>query len=979
MRNKIAIVFFFIVFFASNICSQEKVSDIINTQRPNVYKRWIANIDEVEYLIEEDDDETKISKLASDNREVLFNFKNRPFGESKIYQGDFCNGGTPLVYKDKFLIEVYSNTIFLTDIVKGELLKKIYIENDSLSINAINGRLLGDTIILIANSLSNHTKMIIVNLENDEYEISALNIKDNIYRIDEFIYLAEGTHLKSYSLKTKKSKTFFVNNTNINFISSFTNNCNTNIVFGTNDGSKLFYINDNNEIKDINVDMPKGVEKVFIKNDVAFINSNYNNQQFSSIYNLGSGKLVMTSNKEKWLAYDIPNLPSDNILMSNEGDYNCNGTHYIFDIKSMERKLLAGNYNPDKFLSTKSCIKNDKLYIVGYDEVELYGTILSLDVINFAKNTLDSVGFYGPSNLIEAPTKDTKDILFHYFKGDTLLVIATSFKNEVDLFSASFDQYRTSKKYSILKSINIGIDKINHSLIYKQMLFFTLDDGVYVINENKTAKIFEFKRSSKMVKFNDYLFAIVSIDNKEIGFIKIDLNDLNVKYSKLYLKKDTIEIFRFLTMEGAIFDLDYPYNEPESYFDLKTEKYKSLQYNNKIIRPFTLIASGENAIIKYFSQTKIFTLHFNTRTDQISSLDGIIYNNSRIISCGDGSFFFVPRNGNNALMKLESNLAVKNLFDVPDFPIYQDNGLSGIEGSVKTFPMQGTDKVIFISEKNSQVIHTNISFPGSLYYYPFFWKEKDDRVIAETTDEDKIHHTWTWRFGEKPIEIILPFSNFQIAEAIINKNDIVIIYYQQQSYDLQIIHYNIVDNYVADVKHVLRPKIPFFSSTNKVAILNDNHFLIAFNDGFYGLEPWVYNIKCHEFTMINDLFSGRVGSKPEYFQELGDYFYFTALDKEKSRQWFRIDKFELNSQNHQNCSMSKVVPNPSSSNIYVKNMLGENLFISAYKIYDVSGRVILSNEKFNELQVDINQLAKGLYVIKSNVGEKFYCAKFAKM
>jgi surface protein len=74
-----------------------------------------------------------------------------------------------------------------------------------------------------------------------------------------------------------------------------------------------------------------------------------------------------------------------------------------------------------------------------------------------------------------------------------------------------------------------------------------------------------------------------------------------------------------------------------------------------------------------------------------------------------------------------------------------------------------------------------------------------------------------------------------------------------------------------------------------------------------------------------------------------------------------------------NNSTSSIYPNPATDFIYIKNLKGLN----SYKIFDLSGRVILQNA-LNENKIDIKSLSKGNYILQIITKENTQNFKFIK-
>jgi ELWxxDGT repeat protein len=134
---------------------------------------------------------------------------------------------------------------------------------------------------------------------------------------------------------------------------------------------------------------------------------------------------------------------------------------------------------------------------------------------------------------------------------------------------------------------------------------------------------------------------------------------------------------------------------------------------------------------------------------------------------------------------------------------------------------------------------------------------------------------------------------------------------------------------------------------------------MSYNDGFLGMEPWIYNNKSEKFYMLKDMFSGQHGSNPSNFIQVGSFIYFTALDQALSRQWYRMDVNDItNLKTLTSRNAVKIFPNPG----YTFWQSAETLH--NVEIFDINGRFLLAKEVWQQGENwEISGLRSGQYLM----------------
>ena len=141
------------------------------------------------------------------------------------------------------------------------------------------------------------------------------------------------------------------------------------------------------------------------------------------------------------------------------------------------------------------------------------------------------------------------------------------------------------------------------------------------------------------------------------------------------------------------------------------------------------------------------------------------------------------------------------------------------------------------------------------------------------------------------------------------------------------------------------------------------------NDGIHGAELWQSDGTTSGTTLVTDINTGVESSSPAGFVALNsNVLLFTATEATVGAELWKLNNSGLsNTTSDFDENSIQIYPNPATNEINVSNT--RNSGISTITIMDVNGRTIKQNtfNNFSNVQVNIAELSKGVYLMKINL------------
>jgi len=955
--------FYLIVIFcfALSTKGQDRISNILNVEETFMLHRNIAKIDDEEYLIEQNLEFTKISRLNLDDVEHLYTLMYRPQNQKKLYISDHCLQSLPLTYKQNQLVEIYSNSVFLTDILTGELLKTINIGQDSLQIVSKEGLMLGQSLVLIAQYTTNQNKIILVNLETYDVTVMPRNFSKSVYRIDEFVYEYQGAHLTRYNLLDQVTDTLTTIDDVFNFVWTFSRNSKTHLIFGTIEGD-IYHLDHEHQISKLDCNVKNRLREGYIKDSVLLIT------YFDGIYYVSD--LIDLTNCEKLyhsrflIAYDIPEIGSNKLLLSKFGGPFDAGTHMVFETNTHKLDTLDVRSDVDYFYEKKRFYHEGKLYIGAFNDSENGfepATVWIIDDHDLVPKKVELQVDY-----------TTLNIVFNSFNRGELKIVTERSLNYADLLTLKVEDNIANHLTSLIRNKNEGILKVTDTFKFKSDIFISSYGGIYRLQNGVFTNVYSCINCSRFALYDDHIFALCLKDEGVYGYIKLSLSDYSVQFFALEDLK-SIHILGVADF-GILIGTDVFSMEP-TYFDLKSESLISILHNNIRLSPYSVHVSDQYILFKsrVDFQNRIFIFNTATNTNEIITLDDSQI--KHIYPAENGTFFFIRiRNGKKEVLKRTHQGVITIVYRSDN----SNQCSSGVKNEQTTFYVFGEDEVVFISQKDDVVEKNHIPhFTKNHTLCDLYWKSQDDMILVESRNEDDTYSVYVWRLGETPTLIPIPLVDYRVTEALIDKNDVILILHSNLHPTSLIVHYSYASNTILDVKEMPKTMAHHIIDFTK---LNEDEYLLSYNDGRVGSEPWIYNKANHTFELLKDIYPDFLSSDPAHFMSLEDFVYFSAVDIDKGRQWFtyKPESTSLKPLFDHSSSLT-VMPNPTSNTIRLlsSDTIEQNIFtISIYNIYGIL--ISTKSQLLNDVN-DISDYPSGIYYITCSDGVKVLNTRFLKI
>ncbi len=753
------LLFYYFLFSFTMIWAQERVSNVEYIIPVGLESAQITQIDSNEYLIAQTENTTRIT-LLDDYGTLLHSLVRQPEKQTRVYTHKFCHINQALTYKDRYLVELYTNTIYLTDIITGETERTILLSDSTLSFSRVMG-IFNDNKMIVRLT---HSRMVEVDLETGTIEIIPFILPPNSHQIGHKIYYNVENLLYVYDLLTQTEKIELDVENTIYLVRPFTLNCEQNLAIATTDG-KVFIINNSYEIQQFECIINNILENIYIKENIAFITWRENSASKIVMYDFENCS-VLQDLPNHTIYYDIPEFPDDKILLSKKGSFLVSAHHFVFDIKSKEIKTISFKYySPSEFLTgqnthpfTKgnSYVHNNKLFINSIDAHHYFKFYMyEIDL-----NTYEA-------HLIALPNETAVQIIS--FRG--------VFENKLNIIKSYNRSFTECYKYDLLDknaqfvnvlhaNANTGISE-SQVLTYKDKIITCNRNGIYM-TQNKTTNLITSGKSSLFIQIhNDDLFIIGKILQEELGYIKYNFNSGNSTYKKLL---DTNSNFAQYTATDCAIVIEFGGSDRHIlYLNDEIFQEQSIMFNNSKVSGSHILEISRQMNTRY-----IFVQ--NTCTKEVKQIPITSFQNE-FYPAGKGIYYYTLINDRKKeLYKIDNEFNVAKTLEIPNIPRYYYDTHLGLPGDTKVIPFPNKDTIMFFIEKEGHIFTTSLPHKGTLYYEKFFWRQSGDIILVESKDISGNWEVFVWEVGETPIKINTPFDNYRVNEAIVDGDKVVIIY-----------------------------------------------------------------------------------------------------------------------------------------------------------------------------------------------------------
>ncbi len=948
---------------------QEQVSDFYNEYAGNYSGKQFVFFQETEYLIEHGKKQTKVSKVLDGTIELIHSMDYRPVDELSVFFYDFNINNSGLVTRDSLLIEVYTSSIYITNFVTGELHRILDFYNEDVSF-------IGRKVVL------NEDILIIEAKKDEERFYCSINLKNGVLKStnrDFFEWKLSDTWLYKVDSTRKKLLAFDIINEEqttiidggdtlklyVDYLGKTRVKSKLNTLYEVKDGivsktSDCFY-NTNGEISDFYFTDSLVFVAYYYSGELRLYGKYLYNCEQGFVEYLGS---VPPNLYNVFRFYNSKEL-KDYVLFGVVGDFFGVGNFGILDIKNKSVTFLP--IYTDALTYYKTLLIEDTYYILGFDDVELFGFVGSCHTIDLLSKEVTRIPF---------PHQDSISFLQigeHRSDGKVSFFADQINSSNSNLYSYDHNSSQLEVLANLSKLINVGLRNKYDDIVVNDKFFYGHDNSISYTKGNQTTTLIDdLYKSSSFIQNEGYLYCLAQKEDT-IFILKIDENSADITKEKL---DNVIRFKNEGNTDNAILNFSYAYSEGnDGYWDVNTKSYYSVSIPNKYPRLAGI--SKNNIALRVTNDGGRHYLH-NTLTKETTDLSTFLgFGYFRIYPNHRGGFLFFD-NGSSIVQGRQVRVLDKDgISQYLDFSYstayYGDLDFKKSK-QLDVVSLAGNDTTHFVMNDDEKTKLISIPNDRTLYYKPMKWIVNEDIVIASCLQDDLLH-AYIISMDNQPVDVFPQGKSSLFRNVFVDGDNIVFSFRYGDEDIVELVVYSREQNTIQSTYTYDISKVKQADSFINLGEIGDGKYLYSYNNGQLGAEPYVLDIKTGNLEIISDMIEGQYGSEPKYFNILGDYVYYTALTEDESRQWFRVKLEDINLQSVvEKIELIDIFPNPSHDYISIDREL------KAYKIYDMNGKMITMKAISDNREIDVSSLISGTYIIEAvGLDGDIYLAKFIKL
>lgn len=920
---------------------QMQVSNIENYKSSDDYPRkGFVNVGDNEYYIEQGKIGTKVWLIQNSGLQFLHELKFRPSDSNINLNTNFTyDNNSNLIYDGHILFEFYTDYIYLVDIVKGEVIEIVDLRDRNMQFPS---NFYFGTNYFYFDVSSDTGWSGRIRFDRNTKKIEILNIIGSVY--DSKLYSWGINGLLYLDLETNKQHTIPLDIRNIKTVIPIKSDANIHFVFQI--GQKVYRLLADNTIDSLACQIPEDGKMLYYCNQrlVYGIQDGHDNLHYcikdlSSCEDVYCEDFFLNSDNNFIKFRDLANTYNDFIFIA-ESVHLTHSIHYIYDIKNNHKKQISTN-EFTYFLNNPTRIK-DNIYFTSSTPVNLQrDRILQLYKLNLETSVISPV--------IAADTiKASKIIISDVVDGD---ILKASYEYDGGYSVVKIENETESIKEIFRQEItkNIGMQpQIKADLWVENKYFAATCDAVFMIDENRSVKILDIPlqscNMSNLIRKNDHLYLLVG-DKNSTSVLKINVN--NLSHTKINLPR-TFYIEKTKVTDHHLL-VNYPYgnyNAPANgYFDMNKDLYVPMDsLNGKKGR--ILEVSGNN--ILYLSNGIYILDQVNNKSVLVS---GNVNVSLGVISDDKGGFYL---NVNKKLCHINGEGQLSIILE--DFEYTYLRSGKKFSDNHQSYAFHSSKELVIVTIKNGIVRKKSRGIDPNTFYAPsFFWYESEDFSFIEILDatNSKLFYI---TFDTEP-KLVSTRNRSQKTILMMENKDEVVFAYSVNKFIFQFDKMNLKTRVVS---RALRFEPGFSRLYSSFYRINDDEYVLNFDDGTHGLEPWVYNMATHQFDLLKDINVGHLSSDIMNFttHPITTEVYFTALRSEGDRQLFKIKNIIISTDDHdiKQEQYFTIFPVPSTGFIMIDNDLDDVI------IHDVEGKTILNLKNYHKGDwIELNNTPNGIY------------------
>lgn len=864
----------FCIFFTSEIFAQVQVSNIVDLHKTDHYsKKGFLSLGEEHYFIQQGEEGTLVSMVKEDALELLHNIEMRPTNEPLNFNAySYANSNSGLIYEDEYLYEIYSNYIYVINILTGELDELIDLRSEGFRIQS--NFLLGESYMFFSAYDDDGT----FNVRYDRMAKIFERIPDFELQVNEDFYsvINNGSELFHYSLVENVEEVLPSIFSNIQSIFKLIVSNNETLIVKDDNGMTL--IDQGAVVRQIDCQIPNTLTILSILNNKIVCTDLAEDTINLITFDLNS--CVVESNlayfdnlgRDRFRNYKLKELEDNYLLFGFSNNWQGIGITYLYNIDTGELNDLE--LPIDYILTDRAARYGDQLYLITRDETHFEGTYSGLIEIDLENLTSPKLSGYEMPRFYDLVLGENQDDGELYFYQNSSNKSALTVINTID------NKFNDIQGFNYLA--NFGIRNSVHADVWSHdKYFFTTGESIYVLENNIVSKILDVgpntHTTSSILAHEDYVYVLSGF---EAGYFVLKINVFDLSYTQQYIPDLDYIHFSKIKTNNAIVNLKGG-NLP-GYYNVFTQKYYAFsEFGFSDANGF--VVSGDNIIVKNYSDSDEWgIINMVTNESVIAEIEPGTYPDP--YPDGVGGFYCTGWQFSDEVNFFHIDGQGKYREIVPDFdyPVFYDG--NKIYGETKSLAFDHEDHMLIYSSQGSEQEFKIIPDAGIEYWGDFFWYESDDRSFLEISNGVN-NDTYTFAFGVEPV-IIRPSKEDQLIIVIEEEDKSVMIY--KDAHDL-ITFYDYNYGTGDFIERQSFQAAINYSYTKSVINLGPSEYLLVLNDGIHGLEPWRYNSDTGELSLKKNINEKFTSSNPSDFTVSPNAdVYFSAITKTRDRQLFNL-------------------------------------------------------------------------------------------
>jgi len=922
--------------------AQTQVSDIsYNLPRDDYTKKGFMKIGEDEYFLERSLSGTKVSLVTVDSLEYIHELKFRPtdsnYNTPVSLSAKDNNSG--FYYEGEVLYDIYWEYIYLTNIITGELVEIINLKDHGLKLQKDFD--MGDNYFFFK-SLNGFGY---VRLDRNTGQVDILDDTGIIQNGRRYSVPSLSNTIQYHDLETNQ---YLEHPHQFNSIESIiVDDSNPNSSLIIKDGNGIHLLLHDDSIKTLNCSSSSESQIWYATDSTLAYSMDSGSSTHLYIVDMATctqlQKIEIKNpysypSSELFVVYTDQQLFDEYFIYGTTNDWQGNGEFFLYDIAN--DKIAPLEIPVDHIRVDRSVRYGNNYSFLSSNHLHKIGTLpelYRLDLKTYSIERISNLEPYQATSILIGELQSDQEINAYYRWDDTAAVF------QIDDQQETLEQV---KEYDLYSKIGI-YPRVYRDIWVGEKYFFSTIEAIYVMEDNETSKILDLAPSkgytSEFVAMDDQVFVLAALDTADYA-LKIDASDLS--YSKTVIDGVQKIAFSHTPTTNAIVNSGnyFSDNNRLGFFDTVAEEYVS--YADLGLPTGTPESVSGNHILYRSSSSNDYERYLiNTLTRSITLTEIQEYIWPDIFPDQMGGFYLNDTKFDDevSLKYLDPQGNLTNLFTDFNYEVW---GLSGIQSkeNVLLLAFNGETDLITIVIKDGIAYQKIISGDTQLYPTHLEWDDAKNSGLIEVR-KGTVYDTYTFTLESESKKITPISREDQIVLVLPEDGPSSIFVYESDNNQLTFERHNFPDGTTELVTEFQCLDNP--SLCDKQLKIGDNKYLLRFNDGLTGEEPWTYDTSNGELIQLNDLYEGLISSTINDYTRNptnGDA-YFSARKTQGDRQLFTLE-YELSSSStdiDEEHSSLTALPNPTS------DYLRLDKDYQSVNIYNLDGRLITHQEGYQSI------------------------------